>query len=93
MSRGWDYVPGDHWSTCDVCSKKVKASETRTRWDGYQVCKDDFENRQPQDFVRAKQDKISVPIVRPIPTLVFTDVTYVDTGNTTIPPGNNNGNL
>lgn len=87
------YVSGEYNATCDRCSAKRKSHEMRTEWTGLFVCKDCFENRQPQDFVRAKQDKISVPIVRPIPTLVFTDVTYVDTGNTTIPPGNNNGNL
>lgn len=70
------YISGDHNVTCDVCSKKIKMSQAKMRWDGFLVCADDFEQRHPQDFVRAKQDKISVPITRPIPTLVFTDVSY-----------------
>jgi len=70
------YKSGDWNITCDVCSKKIKASESNRRWDGFIVCSDDFELRHPQDFVRAKQDKISVPFTRPIPTLVFTTVVY-----------------
>ena len=76
------YISGDHNITCDVCSKKIKMSEAKLRWDGFLVCKDDYEMRHPQDFVRARQDKISVSITRPIPTLVFTNITYIDTGNT-----------
>lgn len=71
------YVSGDWNITCDVCSKKMKASHARKRWDGFLVCKDDFEERHPQDFVRAKQDKISVEETRPIPTLVYTDIHYL----------------
>jgi hypothetical protein len=59
------YRSGDNNLTCDVCGKKIKASESRLRWDGFQVCRDDWEERQPQDFVRARADKISVPVVRP----------------------------
>ena len=70
------YVSGSHNITCDVCSRKIKAHEAKQRWDGFIVCPDDFENRQPQDFVKAQTDKISVPFVRPIPTLLFTNVTY-----------------
>lgn len=65
------YLSGDHNVTCDVCSKKIKFSIARKRWDGLLVCPDDFEMRHPQDFVKTRQDKISVPETRPIPTLVF----------------------
>jgi predicted class III extradiol MEMO1 family dioxygenase len=58
------YQPGDWNVHCDVCSRKIKASESKKRWDGLIVCSDDFEHRHPQDFVRAKQDKISVAFVR-----------------------------
>lgn len=83
------FISGDHNLICDVCSVKTKASKTRTRWDGFQVCPSCYEERQPQDFVKAKTDKITVPITRPIPTLLFTSVVYADTDNTTIPSGNN----
>lgn len=73
-----NYFLSGSWNvTCDVCSKKIKASEAKQRWDGFIVCPDDFENRHPQDFVRARQDKISVPFTRPIPPLIYTNVTYI----------------
>ena len=61
MSRGWYYVPGDWNAICEVCGRKVKASALRQRWDGFMVCSRDWEPRHPQDFVKPKADKISVP--------------------------------
>ena len=81
MSRN-HYISGEWNLICDVCGKKIKAGKSRTRWDGFTVCEDDWEERHSQDFVRARQDKISVPFNRPIPTYVYTNVNYVDTGNT-----------
>lgn len=78
------YISGEFNLTCDVCSKKIKAHEAKHRWDGFIVCADDWESRHPQDFVKAKTDKITIPFQRPIPTLVFINVSYgnmyVDTG-------------
>ena len=71
------YIPHEWNVVCDVCSKKIKASESRLRWDGLVVCPDDFEHRHPQDFVKARTDKITVPFTRPIPPLTFTNVSYV----------------
>jgi len=65
------YISGDWNLTCDVCSKKVKASISKKRWDGYQVCPDCWEERQPLDFIRARIDKITVPFQRPIPTAEY----------------------
>jgi len=76
MSRNY-YTSGDFNVTCDVCSKKIKASTSKKRWDGFIVCTDDYETRHPQDFVKAKTDKITVPFTRPIPTLTFTAVNYM----------------
>lgn len=70
------YISGEWNLTCDVCSKKIKAHEAKQRWDGFIVCKDDFEFRHEQDFVKAHTDKITVPFQRPIPTLLFTNVMY-----------------
>jgi hypothetical protein len=86
MSRGWSYIPNDWNAICDSCGKKVKASQLRQRWDGFMVCKDDWEPRHEQDFVRARQDKISVPFVRS-PTEIFVVVdslAYWDAGYTLI---------
>lgn len=72
-----NYYKAGEWNvTCDVCSKKIKAGQAKKRWDGFIVCHDDYETRHPQDFVRARQDKISVPFSRPIPTLIYTNVNY-----------------
>lgn len=61
VSGGWNVI-------CDSCGKKIKASEAKQRWDGLIVCPADFEMRQPQDFVKARADKITVPFTRPRPT-------------------------
>lgn len=73
MSKNY-YVSGGFNVSCDVCSKKIKASEAKHRWDGFVVCPEDYEQRHPQDFVKARQDKISVPFSRPIPAYIYTDV-------------------
>jgi len=77
MSRGWTYVSGDWNVLCDVCSFKVKASTTKKRWDGFVVCPSCFETRHPQDFIRARNDKISVPFSRPQPEDQFTSTSYI----------------
>jgi len=68
------YISGEWNLVCDVCSKKIKAHEAHHRWDGFIVCKDDLEMRHPQDFVKAKTDKITVPFSRPIPTYEFVTI-------------------
>lgn len=67
MSRNY-YVSGAWNVICDSCGKKIKASEAKQRWDGLIVCPADFEMRQPQDFVKARSDKITVPFTRPRPS-------------------------
>jgi len=62
---GWTYDSGQWNVYCDVCKRKIKAGEAKHRWDGFIVCPDDWEPRQPQDFVKAKIDKIMVPFSRP----------------------------
>jgi len=66
---GWTYDSGQFNLYCDVCKKKIKADEAKHRWDGLIVCPDDWEQRHPQDFVKAKIDKISVPFSRPTETI------------------------
>lgn len=82
MSKNY-YLSGEFNVTCDRCSKKIKAHKAKHEWTGFIVCEDCFETRHPQDFVKAQTDKITVPFTRPIPTYVFTGVTYpfyCDTG-------------
>ena len=73
-----NYYKAGEWNvTCDVCSRKIKSGQARKRWDGFIVCPEDYETRHPQDFVRARQDKITVPYTRPIPTLVYTNIPFI----------------
>ena len=60
---------------CDSCGRKFKASQLLRRWDGLYVCKQDYETRHPQDFLRVQKEKISVPWSRPYSA---TD-TYINT--------------
>ena len=62
-----NYKSGAWWIICDSCSKKTKSDDAKKRWDGFLVCPSCFEMRHPQDFVKTKQDKITVPIIRPRP--------------------------
>ena len=79
MSKNY-YVSGQFNVICDVCGKKIKAGEAKHRWDGFVVCPSDFEYRHEQDFVRARQDKISVPFTRPRPLDSFRELnSYQDT--------------
>ena len=68
-SGGWNLI-------CDVCSIKYKAGKAKHRWDGFIVCPNCYEQRHPQDFVKTRQDKISVPFSRPIPQEIFIAVPY-----------------
>ena len=82
MSRNY-YISGQWNVICDVCGKKIKAGKAKQRWDGFIVCEEDYETRHPQDFVKARVDKISVPFTRPRPVDVFVIVDYdmyVDSG-------------
>lgn len=65
------YIPGDFWRICEVCGFKYRASQTSKRWDGLIVCREDFEERHPQDFVRGRVDRQNVPNPRPESTDVF----------------------
>ncbi len=75
MSRNY-YLSGEFNLICDRCSKKIKAHEAKHEWTGFIVCGSCFEFRHPQDFVRARQDKITVPFIRPIPNEPFISVPY-----------------
>ena len=69
------YDRGDWSVLCDVCGRKLKASDLRQRWDGLKVCEQDFEPRQPQDFVRGVADYQAPPWTRSEPANNFIDVT------------------
>lgn len=74
------YKSGEFNLICDVCGKKIKAHESKHRWDGLVVCFEDYEQRHPQDFVRARQDKISIPFNRPRPTDIYVELVCTSSG-------------
>ncbi len=63
------YTPGwkpGRWSAiCDVCGFRFHSDALRDRWDGLKVCQKDWEPRHPQDFLRARTERITPPWVRP----------------------------
>jgi len=67
MSR-W---PGTWLCVCDVCGFEFHSDELSKRWDGLMVCKDDYEQRHPSDYVRVVPEHIVPPWVRPEPPDVF----------------------
>lgn len=50
------FRPGENWQACPVCGFDYRASDFRRRWDGLMVCKEDWEPRHPQDFLRVSPD-------------------------------------
>ena len=72
-----DYYKASDWNiTCDSCGKKMKATHTKHRWDGFIVCDSCWEPRHSHDFIKVKYDKQEVPFSRR-PQEIFTDVPYV----------------
>lgn len=80
MGKTWTYRSGDWNCICDICGIKIKASKTKQRWDGFITCPSCWEPRHSQDFIKVRQDKITVPFQRPRPADIFTSVSYQ--GNT-----------
>lgn len=72
-----EYRHGDFNRICDRSGFKVKASDTRKEWNGLIVRKEDWEPRQPQDFVRGRPDRQTVPDARPGPS----DDTFIAAGS------------
>lgn len=65
MSYQPSYRNGDWKVACDVCGRLYKASALTQRWDGLMCCPDDWEVRQPQDFVHGIVEHIAAPWSRP----------------------------
>ena len=56
---------GDWNVACFFCGRKRKASEMWRYWKGFYVCPEEWEPRQPQDFVRGIPDVQAPPWVQP----------------------------
>lgn len=68
----WDVV-------CDVCGFKFKSDKLKERWDGLMVCKEDWETRHPQDFLRPVKES-TIPWSRPEPADVYVEIDFGGSG-------------
>lgn len=50
---------------CDRCGRELKANKLRKEWTGFRVCSRCFDERHPQDTIRAKEDRQAPPWTRP----------------------------
>lgn len=71
-------ILGQWNALCDVCGFKFKSTELRLRWDGFRVCKQDWEERHPQELIQIPQERPAPPWVRPVPEDTFVTVAPVD---------------
>jgi hypothetical protein len=60
------FLPGDWNAVCYECGRKRKGSTLKRNWQGYYVCPEHWEARQPQDFVRSVPDVITPPWAQPV---------------------------
>lgn len=77
MARNW-FKSGEWNVFCMVCNRKIKSGMALKRWDGLIVCPEDYENRQPLDFLRTRQERITVPFT--------SDTSFNDFVGPTYPP-------
>jgi hypothetical protein len=75
MARNW-YKSGEWNVWCMVCNRKIKSGESLKRWDGLIVCEEDYENRHPMDFLRTRQERITVPFSAPTSFDLFDGPNY-----------------
>lgn len=59
------YRHGDNNIISDRSGFKIKASDSRQEWNNFQVGKDEWEARQPQDLLKGFPDRQSAAINRP----------------------------
>lgn len=67
------FILGDANAICDICGFKYKLSHLKKQWDGAMACEKDFSLRNPQDFLRAKEEFNNLKDPRPEPEYVFFD--------------------
>jgi len=86
FSRGRaDYLElGDWNAVCYECGRKRKASTLMRHWQGYYVCPEHWEPRQPQDFVRSLPDVQTPPWSQPPPADLFLS-TCTPNGSSAVP--------
>ena len=55
------FKKGDWNADCERCGFEYKASQLKKEWTNLMVCRDCWEPRHPQDFVKGVKDDSSVP--------------------------------
>lgn len=64
--------PEDYLVICDATGQKLWRSQCRLQaWNNMLVRADLWEPRQPQDLIRSRPDRQTVPIARPEPADAF----------------------
>lgn len=71
------YKKGSWAAICDVCGFEFKSDQLRKNWKGLMVCHNDYEQRHPQEFIRARHEDTSVPWTRPESTDIEVAVCYI----------------
>lgn len=71
-----NYIPGNHWVTCDQCGKWIRRSEARKQWDGLLVCPEDWDPKHPLLSLRATPDRQAVFDARPEPPDKFVTIKH-----------------
>ena len=73
------YKPGTWSAICDRCGVKFKSDQLRKTWDGFLVCKADYETRHVADFIKAPKPIPALPWTRPeVTTDTYCGPTYID---------------
>ncbi len=80
------FKKGTWKAVCDRCGFDYHADQLKKTWDNFYVCKECWEPRHPQDFVKGVKDDPSVPWTRPEQTSTETDTSGWATP-TTVPDG------
>lgn len=67
-----DFLDLGNWNVqCYRCGHKRKAGDMWRQWQGFWVCPEHWEPRQPQDFVRNVPDVQAPPWLQPWPDPTF----------------------
>ena len=78
-SDGTPLKLGDWLIHCDSCQKKIYYSQALKRWDGFLVCRADWEEDNPQDRPYIlKPESGSVPDTRKQPEITTQESTPVN---------------
>jgi hypothetical protein len=60
-----EFILGDANAICDRCGFYKYQSQLRKEWTGAMTCKECWDPRHPQDFVKARPERNNVKDARP----------------------------